>query len=133
MADGLLDNVNLVRNMTRYRGAWTQLLAGDPNWYSILGIEGYYEGPANPAQPGVHQHTTAANVGPAQAEYNDVLRLVRQYAGMMPSLAAGSPVDTSSILMNLLIFGLMGYGAWAVYKYATAPQGKYSLRPRFAR
>lgn len=111
VASGLGGAVGLIRDRPRYQGAWAKLLAVDPDWYSQLGIEGYYEGPLDPNQPGVHQPTTRANVGPAQAEYEDVLRLVRGYAGAAPSGVSGQ---------GLAGLALIGIGLWAAYKFATS-------------
>lgn len=43
-SEGLRDNIDLIaRPGGRYAGAWGKLIAGDPTWYSTLGLEGYYE------------------------------------------------------------------------------------------
>jgi len=108
---GLADDVALIRDHARYAGAWQQLQSGDPNWYSTLGIEGYFEGPSDPNQPGVHQPTTADNVGPAQDEYNQVLALVQQY---VPSAPIGAVV--MNLLPRFLTAGFLGLAAFATYK-----------------
>lgn len=107
--EGLAAVVRLVSGSPRYAGAWSQLLAGDPNWYGTLGMEGYYEGPPDPSQPGVHQPVTPANVAGPQGEYDDVLDLVRRY---VPS----PPVGTGSgTLLALLGAGLAVAAAGAAY------------------
>lgn len=81
---GIQDNINLVRNSSRYADAWRALSAGDQLWYSRLGLAGYYEyqPPADPVtgvRPPPRRHTVDTVHG-AQLEYEGVLRRVRECA-----------------------------------------------------
>jgi hypothetical protein len=75
--DGIWNNVDLVRRAKRYRKSWSMLTAEDPNWYGQLGLDGYYEGPPDPAKPGQHTNHTPATIIPVQAEYNSILASVK--------------------------------------------------------
>lgn len=77
--DGIADNVNLVKKSRRYQKSWALLMAGNPNWYGQLGLDGYYEGPPDKNRPGKHTNHTPATVAPVQREYNAMLATARKY------------------------------------------------------
>jgi hypothetical protein len=77
--DGIFDNLNLVRKLSRYQKSWALLMAEDPSWYGQLGLDGYYEGPPDPARPGQHTNHTPETIIPVQAEYNSILSSVKRF------------------------------------------------------
>lgn len=84
---GIVDNVNLVKNSPIYKKSWALLQMQDPGWYGQLGLDGYYEGPPDPKRPHVHTRHTRETIKPVQQEYNGIVALVRRYEGMSPLLA----------------------------------------------
>lgn len=71
--DGILGQVAFMRDSQRYGRAWQQLIAGQTNWYSTLGIAGYYQ---FRMPDGSIVDTTAENVGASQADYERTLASV---------------------------------------------------------
>lgn len=109
--DGLGDAVHFISTQTRYARAWQLLLAGDPNWYGALGLAGYYEGPPDPARPGVHTSHNATTIVPVQNEYNSLLRTVQGFyneSGGVPAASFG--------VGTLAAVGLAAVAAYAVYR-----------------
>jgi hypothetical protein len=76
--EGIEANIALIRDVKRYRKAWSLLKAGNPHWYGQLGLDGYYEGPPDRAQKG-HTDHNLATVSPVQHEYEVIVALVRRY------------------------------------------------------
>jgi hypothetical protein len=88
--DGIWDNVSLIKDSSRYKKSWSMLIAGDPNWYGQLGLDGYYEGPPDPSRPGHHTNNTPDTIVPVQQEYNSILDSVRRYDQAQPETAQKS-------------------------------------------
>jgi len=113
--DGIWDNVELIRSLSRYKTAWAMLLAEDPNWYGELGLSGYY---------GHYSHANPQAVAPAQQEYNDILDSVRRRdlggddAARPPTLPPAppgtSPVSTRDWTQIGVTSGLVGIAVYAI-------------------
>jgi hypothetical protein len=107
--DGIWDNVELVRNSSRYKTAWAMLLAEDPSWYGELGLSGYY---------GHYSHANPGAIAPVQREYNDILDSVRRRdqggddssrpAPIPPAPPGTSPVSAADWRHIGIASGLMG-------------------------
>lgn len=115
--DGLEEDIRFIRdkNGGRYKNAWAMLLAGDPNWYGRLGLDGYYEGPKDPARPNVATHHNAETIKVPQAEYNGIVALIRKYeqqAGAGGVVVQPSPSNGLSVTEVLGVGALVGVGAW---------------------
>lgn len=76
--EGIEANISLIRDVKRYRKAWSLLKAGSPHWYGQLGLDGYYEGPPDRSQKG-HTDHNLATVSPVQRDYESIVALVRRY------------------------------------------------------
>ncbi len=111
LEDGIADAVAFVRDRRLFAGAWAKLQAGDPTWYGTLGLEGYYEGPVDPARPGVHTSHTTTTIVPVQREYDSIVRAVRAAVARGGELA---PAPTSgSKIAAVVALGLAAAGAYA--------------------
>jgi hypothetical protein len=109
-----------------YAAAWSKLLAGDIAWYTALGLAGYFEGPPDPARPGVHTRHTLATIAPVQREYEGGVRTVERY--MAAPRPANSPYPDISVGGGgLLLVALAGAAAWWVYKTYAAPRRNPTL------
>lgn len=96
--DGIWDNVELVRSLSRYKTAWAMLLAEDPNWYGELGMSGYYG-------DGYYSHAHPERTAAVQQEYNDILDSVRRrdLGGddpARPAPTAPAPPGTSPVSVD---------------------------------
>lgn len=118
--DGIWDNVELIRKLSRYRKAWAMLLAEDPHWYGELGLSGYYG-------DGAYTHAHPESVAKVQAEYNDILGdVVRRDQAQpqdprpLPATDPGMPVvDPSELWRIAWISALVGIGMYAVVSVTT--------------
>lgn len=138
--DGLEDDLALIRDLPRYQDAWAMLQNGDPNWYGQLGLDGYYEGPAN------HSVHTPITIIPVQKEYNSIVTTARRFAaqgggvatptglvpgGLSPSGILGpiAPIPAQSLGTGVWIVGGLALlaGGIAVQQYL-----KSSPSPRTA-
>lgn len=111
--DGLWDDIALIRDHSLYQKSWALLMAGDPNWYSQLGLDGYYEGPPDPNQPGVHTKNTPETVIPVQHEYNQILAMVQQYDQSQPDTNPAPPSSAPPQLDMATIWKIAGYSVAA--------------------
>jgi hypothetical protein len=112
--DGIWDNVELVRCLSRYKTAWAMLLAENPNWYGELGLSGYY---------GHYSHAHPEAIAPVQQEYNEILDSVqrRDLGGddasrpaPMPAAPPGtSPVSAADWRHIGIASGLVGIVVYA--------------------
>lgn len=118
--DGIWDNVELIRKLSRYRKAWAMLLAEDPNWYGELGLSGYYG-------DGAYAHANPGSIATVQREYNDILDGVVRRDQAQPQEPRQLPVgpltapslDRSELLRIAWVSALVGIGTYAVVSVAT--------------
>lgn len=118
--DGIWDNVELIRKLSRYKKAWAMLIAEDPNWYGELGLSGYYG-------DGAYTHARPGSVAVVQAEYNDILDGVVRRDQAQPEAPRPYPVgpilasslDLSELWRIAWISTLVGIGTYAAVSIAT--------------